>query len=99
MSKSYKRTPRCGDRKDKYFKKYANRKVRRLPMDEHPLKGKTYKKVLHDYSICDYETVGISFEQYWERLVKRWYEWGWRYCSYPDRDEAYQKYCRWFIRK
>ena len=99
MSRSYKHTPRSGDTKDKYFKKYANHKVRRLPIDEHPLKDKTYKKVLHDYSICDYETVGISFEQYWERLVKRWYEREWRYCEFPDRDEAYQEYCRWFIRK
>ena len=99
MSRSYKHTPRSGDTKDKYFKKYANHKVRRLPIDEHPLKGKTYKKVLHDYSICDYETVGTSFEQYWKRLVKRWYEREWRYAPYPDRNEAYQEYCRWFIRK
>ena len=100
MSRSYKRTPRAGDPKDKFFKKYAKRKVRRLPLNEHPLKGKTYKKVLHDYSICDYETVGISFEQYWERLVKSWHEWK-HYCGdpYPDRQKAYEEYCRWFIRK
>ena len=99
MSRSYKHTPRSGQQKDKYFKRYSNRKVRRLPIDEHPLKGKTYKKVLHDYSICDYETVGISFEQYWERLVKRWYEWEHQSFDFPDREEAYQEYCRWFIRK
>ena len=99
MSRSYKHTPRSGQQKDKYFKKYSNRKVRRLPIDEHPSKGKTYKKVLHDYSICDYETVGISFEQYWERLVKRWYEWEHQGFDFPDREEAYQEYCRWFIRK
>lgn len=99
MSRSYKHTPRSGDAKDKYFKKYANRKVRRLPIDEHPSKGNDYKKVFCQYEICDYETVGISFEQYWERLVKRWYEWEWRYYPYPDRDEAYREYFRWFIRK
>ena len=99
MSRSYKHTPRAGSTKDKYFKKYANRKVRRLPMDEHSLNGNTYKKVFASYEICDYETVGISFEQYWERLVKRWYEWEWRYCEFPDLDEASQEYCRWFIRK
>ena len=97
MSRSYKHTPRSGDTKDKFFKKYANRKVRRLPTDEHPLKGKAYKKVFCQYDICDYETVGTSFEQYWERLVKRWHEW--RYEEFPSRDEAYQEYCRWFIRK
>ena len=99
MSRSYKHTPRSGDTKDKFFKKYANRKVRRLPTDEHPLKGNTYKKVFCQYDICDYETVGISFEQYWEGLVKRWYNWEWRYSEFPDREEAYQEYCRWFIRK
>ena len=99
MSRSFKHTPRSGDTKDKFFKRYANRKVRRLPIDEHPLKGNDYKKVFCQYEICDYETVGISFEQYWERLVKRWYEWEWRYYPYPDRDEAYREYFRWFIRK
>ena len=99
MSRSYKHTPRSGDQKDRYFKRYANRRVRRLPIDEYPLKGKAYKKVLHDYSICDYETVGTSFEQYWESLVKRWYEWMWRSEPFPDRDEAYEEYRRWFIRK
>ena len=99
MSRSYKHTPRSGDTKDKFFKKYANRRVRRLPTDEHPLKGKAYKKVFCQYDICDYETVGTSFEQYWESLVKRWYNWEWRYAEFPDREEAYQEYCRWFIRK
>ena len=99
MSRSYKHTPRSGDQKDRFFKKYANRKVRRLPIDEHPLKGNIYKRVFCHYEICDFETVGISFEQYWERLVKRWHEWEWRYCPFPDREEAYQEYCRWFIRK
>ena len=99
MSRSYKHTPRSGEQKDKFFKKYANRKVRRLPIDEHPLKGTAYKKVFCQYDICDYETVGISFEQYWEHLVKRWHEWLWQSEPYPDRDEAYKEYCRWFIRK
>lgn len=99
MSRSYKHTPRSGDTKDKFFKRYSNHKIRRLPIDEYPLKGKAYKKVLHDYSICDYEIVGTSFERYWERLIKRWYEWRWQYVPFPDRDEAYQEYCRWFIRK
>ena len=99
MSRSYKHTPRSGNNKDQYFKRYANRRVRRLPIDEHPLKGNDYKKVFCQYEICDYETVGTSFEQYWESLVKRWYEWMWRSEPFPDRDEAYEEYRRWFIRK
>ena len=101
MSRSYKHTPRSGNKKDKFFKRYANRKVRhQLPTDKHSLKGAAYKKVFCQYEICDYETVGISFEQYWERLVKRWYAWK-RDCGYPypDHEKAYQEYCKWFLRK
>ena len=99
MSRSYKHTPRSGDKKDKFFKRYANRKVRRLPIDELP-KGNTYKKVFCQYDICDYETVGISFEKYWESLIKRWYEWERDYgYPYPDREKVYQEYCKWFLRK
>ena len=100
MSRSYKRTPRAGDRKDRYYKKYANRRVRRLTTDELPKSGKGYKKVFCHYDICDYETVGTIFEEYWEGLVKSWHRWR-RECGqpYPDRDEAYEDYCRWFLRK
>ena len=100
MSRSYKHTPRAGDTKDKFFKKYANRRVRRLPIDEHPLNHKSYKKATCSWNICDYETVGTSFEQYWESLVKSWHRWK-KECGlpYPNRDEAYQEYCRWFLRK
>ena len=100
MSRSYKHTPRCGDTKDKFFKKYANRRVRRLPIEELPLNHKAYKKVTCSWNICDYETVGISFEQYWDSLLKSWHRWR-KDCGhpYPNRDEAYQEYCRWFLRK
>ena len=97
MSRSYKHTPRCGDTKNKFFKKYANRRVRRLPIDEHLLNNKSYKKVTCSWNICDYETVGTSFEQHWRDLIKRWQ--GKYDLPYPDRDEAYQEYCRWFLRK
>ena len=35
MSRSYKKTPRCGDTKDRYMKRYANRKLRKLPLRKH----------------------------------------------------------------
>ena len=100
MSRSYKHTPRSGDTKDKFFKKYANRCVRRLPLDEPPLNNKSYKKTCCSWNICDYETVGTSFEEYWAGLVKSWHKWK-KYFDYPfpDRDKAYQDYCRWYIRK
>ena len=101
MSRSYKHTPRSGNKKDKFFKQYANRTVRyQLPTDKHSLKGAAYKKVFCQCNICDYETVGISFKQYWKCLVKSWYAWK-RDCGYPypDHEKAYQEYCKWFLRK
>lgn len=100
MSRSYKRTPRSGDRKDKFYKKYANRRLRRLPIEEPNLNHKTYKKVSCSYNICDYESVGTSFEDYWQGLLNNWHRWrkGLGYPP-PDRDEAYKEYCHWFLRK
>lgn len=100
MSRSYKRTPRCGDRKDKFLKNYANRRIRRLPIDEPPLNNKAYRKAFCSWEICDYDEVGTSFEEYWERLVKYWNMWRGKFGEpFPDRDEAYKEYCRWYLRK
>lgn len=99
MSRSYKHTPRSGQQKNKFCKRYANRRLRRLPIDEPPLNNRSYRKHYCYYDICDYETVGTSFEQYWVDLVKSWHEWLWQYEPYPDREKAYQEYRRWFIRK
>lgn len=100
MSRSYKHTPRSGEQKDKFKKKQANKRVRQLPIDSLPLKNKSYKKYTCSYDICDYQTVGISFEQYWESAVASWHRW--KHITkkpFPDREEVYQEYCRWFLRK
>ena len=99
MSRSYKRTPRWGDKKDKYFKKYSNRHIRRNSSEDN-LKHKSYKKVICSYNICDCETVGMTFEQYWISLVNSWYRWR-KNCGYPfpNKEKAYQDYCRYFLRK
>ena len=100
MSRSYKHTPRCGDVKDKFFKKYANRKVRHLSTDDYPLNHKSYKKITCSWNICDYEIVGTSFEQYWENYVKSWNKWKKEHgLSCMDRNKAYQEYYRSFLRK
>lgn len=101
MSRSYRHTPRSGQRKDKDYKKLANRRLRRLPLDSLPLNNKSYRKYTDYYDICDYETVGMSFERYWNCIVKRWHEWngyGLHY-PFPDRDQVYEEYCRYFLRK
>ena len=44
MSRSYKHTPYCGDKKDKTLKKYANRRLRRRKL-EHDLQHNSYKRI------------------------------------------------------
>ena len=99
MSRSYRHTPRSGQRKNKYSKKLANRKLRHLPIDDLPLNNKSYRKYTDYYDICDYETVGMSFEKYWDHIVAGWHNYFWKWDPYPDRDQVYEEYCRYFLRK
>lgn len=98
MSRSYKKTPRAGDKKDKFYKRYANRKLRRQKLDI-DLQHKSYKKDFCSYDICDYETVGTSFEEFWRERVKWWHAWRYRYDPYPTREQALKDYNRWYKRK
>ena len=95
MSRSYKKTPRCGQQKDKFFKRYENHRLRRLPL-EHTLNDGAYKKHGEGWNICDYETVGISFERYWYCLKKRFHR---RPDLMGTKEEAYREYLKWYIRK
>ena len=99
MSRSYKKTPRSGDTKDKFFKQYANRRLRRKKLDI-DLQHKSYRKDFCSYDICDYETVGTSFEEFWRDRVKWWHSWRrYRGEPYPTREEAKKDYVRWYKRK
>ena len=95
MSRSYKKTPRCGQQKDKFFKRYENHRLRSLPL-EHTLNYGAYKKHGEGWNICDYETVGISFERYWYCLKKRFHR---RPDLMGTKEEAYRDYLKWYIRK
>lgn len=99
MSRSYKKTPRSGDTKDKFFKKYANRKIRRKKLSTN-LQHKTYKKDFCHYYICDYELVGTSFEEFYRNRIKIWHQFRKYYNEpYPTREESLKDYYRWFKRK
>lgn len=97
MSRSYKKTPRSGDQKDKFFKTYANRKFRRDKFNN--LQHNSYKKNFCHYDICDYETVGETFEEWWKHCVSVWHNWGCRYEPYPSREEEYRRWYKWFKAK
>ena len=101
MSRSYKKTPRCGDTKNKFIKKYANRVFRRQKLTS-DLQHCSYKKNYCSWDICDYDEVGTSFEKFWSRRVDSWHKW-YRYKPFnepfPNREEAYKEWMRWYKRK
>ena len=100
MSRSYKKTPRSGDQKDREMKRAANRKFRRNKNFDETLNHKQYRKYFCSYDICDYETIGETFEEYWHSLVRQWHMWRRDYgFPYPDREQAKKDYDKWFIRK
>ena len=77
MSRSYKKHPYCGDKKQN--KEIANRRVRRKLNSNYDLNfsNKSYKKVFDSYDICDWWFGPSSFEDYchsvldlWERLAR-----------------------------
>ena len=81
MSRSRKRTPRSGDKKSKFFKRYANRRYRKSSLED-TLQHKGYKKTFCSYDICDYESIGMTFEEYWKMELRSWYRWR-QYYNYP----------------
>lgn len=55
MSRSYKKHPYyTDDTMAKDGKKFANKRVRNLELEELPIKGNSYKKVYEQYDIRDY---------------------------------------------
>ena len=68
MSRSFRHTPRCGDRKSRFAKRLANRTARRriFRADERraipPHMG--YKRAFSRYNICDYERLRTTWNEY-----------------------------------
>ena len=100
MSRSYKHTPRSGDTKDRDMKRAANRKFRHNRNYDEMLDHKQYRKHFCSYDICDYETVGETFDQFWHHLVGEWHRWQKDFgIPFPDKEKAKKDYDKWFIRK
>lgn len=104
MSRSYKKTPWCGDRKGKDKKRIANHIVRqwlKRNMDQTLAPG-DYKKLYETWDICDYGWTS-TWEQYWE---SEWKSYRW-ICSMfpnrehkaPDKKECYRKWLKFYHNK
>ena len=63
MSRSYKHTPYCGDRKNKFMKRYANKRVRqRLKNSDYLPTAAEYKKMFESYVFFIKKLQSTSFE-------------------------------------
>jgi len=53
MSRSYKKTPCYSSKTDKFFKSYANKKLKNIDLKN----GSMYKKIFCSYNICDWKCI------------------------------------------
>lgn len=103
MSRSYKKTPWCGDHKGKIKKRLANKSVRAW-LDRHPEEtpqGGAYRKLYCSWNICDYGWI-CTWEEYWEGEWKNYYRWlarGWEPNQVPDEKECYRHWLRFYRNK
>ena len=97
MSRSYKKTPYCGDNKGKFKKRTANSKVRsKLKNHDFILaNGNAYKKVYESYNICDYGWI-TSWPEYWAICLRMWHRYG---GTYPNKKQEYRYWLHWYRNK
>ena len=99
MSRSRKKTPVTKDSPGKIKKRMANKRVRnRLKRDlEESLQYKTYRKTYPQYDLCDWWFYGGSFERYYRRIRRLFYE----YPSHPmpTREELRKDWYKIYRRK
>jgi len=101
MSRSYKKTPYCGDNKGKDKKRMANKKVRMFLKNlDHELKNNDYKKVFETYDICDFYFLE-TWEEYWKRCLRYYYEWNSVGIStpFPNKKEEYRNWYKMYKMK
>ena len=97
MAKSYKKHPRCGDKKGTVKKRMAWKAVRQWCKD-HPdesLKGNQYKKIYETYDICDYNLM-TSWEEYWASCQRLHNEAIIRGCGLYKEELDEKKEYRWW---
>ena len=100
MSRSYKKTPFCGDKKGKAQKRIANQTARRYLKNnmDLTLSPSDYKKLYESWEICDYGSL-CSWEEYWQGIIKyyqRMKQYGYD-LKEPNKKEEYRnwkKHCK-----
>lgn len=108
MSRSYKHTPYAGDRKTKWAKRQANRKVRRY-LNKYNIQDESFtlsdfKKVSDSWNICDYYSITTWKEHlaYRKQMLNRGSK-PWGMILFEDGDfdikKEYQLWRKWYKRK
>ena len=103
MSKSYKKTPWCGDYKGKKKKRIANKAIRqKLKNFDLIIQNNEYKKLYCSWNICDYGW-RCTWETYWKNELKNyiWISTKFPNKKYkkPDKKECYRKWLKYYRNK
>lgn len=100
MSKSYKKTPYCGDTKGKEKKRIANHKVRQYlrSNEDTVLRGGAYKRLYNTWDICDFYWIA-DWEEYWFNCLESYYNRGHLYREEPDYEEEFRRWWKYYKRK
>lgn len=92
MSRSYKKTPYYGDKKNKETKRIANKTVRNYLKDpKHMLPKRSFKKVFESWDICDYGWV-VSWEEYLGGCLNHYNQHPKWYKKPPNKKEEYRNW-------
>lgn len=107
MSRSYKKTPYCGDTKTKWAKRKANKlvrsKIKKWDIQDNLLPS-YYKKISESWNICDYYSIMTWKEHlaYRKRVLTRGSK-PWGMILFEDNDfdieKEYQLWAKWYKRK
>lgn len=99
MSRSYKKTPYCGDKKGKDKKRCANSKVRNVLKNlNYELPHMKYKRVYSQYDICDYWWMQ-SWEEYWKNVLTSYKEHPEWYKHPPNKKDEYRSWYKYYKMK
>ena len=103
MSRSYKHTPYCGMKKDRELKNYANRRIRRMKIEEDIPNYNSYKKMFPSWDICDWYFMPGSFNAYYKDEVNSYQHYQniypWYKKDKKTKEQIHQEYNRDYIRK
>lgn len=101
MSRSYKKTPYCGDTKGKENKRLANHKVRQYLKNNEDvvLRGGAYKRLYDTWDICDYYWIA-NWEEYWLNCIESYNNWGYRYKKEkPNYEKEFRRWWKYYKMK